>query len=297
VTESATEPVEAPNEEATEAWDGPLFAVWMKFRDSMAPTLDALGRTAFEVSPPASGERVLDIGCAIGDTTREIAGLVGAEGEAVGVDVSPRFIAAATAEAEASGLGNVTFRVADVQTDDLGGPYDLAYSRMGTMFFANPVAALRRVKDALVPGGRLAMVVWRQREDNLWLFRTQQVVECFITRPAVYEEPTCGPGPFSMAGADTTTGQLTAAGFERVAMHRFDLPMRVGRTLDEAVDMSMSIGPGGEIIRLWGDRLSAERREEIRAAVEEGLSEFLEPDGSVVAPASIWVVTASRPGG
>jgi SAM-dependent methyltransferase len=293
-TEPTVTPQAAPNAESTEAWDGPLFAVWSRFRESMTPTLNALGRTGLEVFPPAPGERVLDIGCAFGETTREIAGLVGPEGEALGVDISPKFIEAAIEEARELDVNNATFRIADVQTDDLGGPYDLAYSRMGTMFFANPVAALRRVREALVPGGRLAMVVWRQREDNLWLYRTQQIVESFVQRPDEYEEPTCGPGPFSMAGADTTSGQLVAAGFEDIALHRFDLPMRVGRTLEEATDMNMSIGPGGEILRLLGDRLSDEKRAEIRAAVEEGLTEFLGPDG-VVAPSSTWVVAARRP--
>ena len=53
----------------------------------------------------------------------------------------------------------------------------MAFSRMGTMFFVSPVAALRNVRQSLVPGGKLAMVVWRRREDNLWLYRAQQIVE------------------------------------------------------------------------------------------------------------------------
>jgi ubiquinone/menaquinone biosynthesis C-methylase UbiE len=295
VSESTTESVEDPNAETTEAWDGPLFAVFEKFREAMTPGLDAQGLAALELAPPGPGDHVLDIGCGYGDTTKQIAGMIGPEGEATGVDISPRFIEAATAEAEEAGLGWTSFRVADVQTDELGGPYDLAFSRFGTMFFANPVAALRRVRESLAPGGRLAMVVWRRREDNVWLHRTQQIVESFVQRPEEYDEPTCGPGPFSMAGADTTTDQLLAAGFEEIAMHRFDRPMRIGRDLDEALDLNLSLGPGGEILRLLGDRLGAEQRTQIEAAVREGLGEFVAPDGSVVAPASTWVVTASRP--
>lgn len=294
MSDSLTEPEVAPNAEATEAWDGPLFAVFEKFREAMTPGLDAQGRAALEVSPPSAGDRVLDIGCGFGDTTRQIAAIVGPDGEAVGVDVSPRFIEAAAAEARGASIGNAAFGVLDVQTDDLGGPYDLAFSRFGTMFFANPVAALRRVRESLHPGGRLAMVVWRRREDNVWLHRTQLIVESFVQRPDEYEEPTCGPGPFSMAGADTTTDVLSAAGFEDVALHRFDRPMRIGRDLDEAVDLVMSLGPGGEILRLLGDRLGEEQRSEIDAAVREGLAEFAGPDG-IRAPASTWVVVASRP--
>src|SRR5207245_4741020 len=113
------------------------------------------------------------------------------------------FIETARREAGEAGAANVRFSLADVQTDALGGPYDLAFSRFGTMFFANPVAALRNVRGALAPGARLVMIVWRRREDNDWLYRAQTIVEQIVSRPEEYDEPTCGPGPFSMAGADT----------------------------------------------------------------------------------------------
>ena len=91
----------------------------------------------------------------------------------------------------------------------------MAFSRMGVMFFASPVAALRNVREALVPGGRLTMVVWRQRIDNAWLHRAQQIVEGIVSRPEEYEEPTCGPGPFSMANADTVSDILLHAARRR----------------------------------------------------------------------------------
>jgi ubiquinone/menaquinone biosynthesis C-methylase UbiE len=293
MTEQAQAAVD-DNAETIEAWDGPLFRVFADFREAMTPGLDAQGRTGFEVAKPQPGERVLDIGCGFGDTTKDLARMVAPDGEAVGVDVSPQFIEAAGQEAEAAGIDNASFAVRDVQTDDLGGPFDLAYARFGTMFFANPVAALRRVREALTPGGRIAFVVWRQREDNVWLYLTQQIVESFVQRPEEYDEPTCGPGPFSMANADTVGAQLIAAGYTDVAFHRFDRPMRFGRDLEEAVDLNMALGPGGEIIRLLGDRLSEEKREEIRAAVTEGLRQFESEDG-IAAPASVWVVAARNP--
>jgi SAM-dependent methyltransferase len=90
-----------------------------------------------------------DIGCGFGDTTQRIAGLVGPEGEAVGVDAAARFIETARAEAEAGGLPNARFLVADVQSERFEGRFDLAFSRMGTMFFLSPVAAFRNVRAAL----------------------------------------------------------------------------------------------------------------------------------------------------
>src|SRR6185503_9127637 len=125
-----------------------------------------------------------------------------------------RFIATAREEAAAAGVGNVRFEVADVQTDPLGEGFDRAFSRMGVMFFANPVPALRNVREALKPGARVALVVWRRRIDNAWIHRAQEIVEAIVERPEEYDEPTCGPGPFSMADADTTSEIMLHAGFE-----------------------------------------------------------------------------------
>jgi hypothetical protein len=47
------------------------------------------------------------------------------------------------------------------------------------------------------------MVLWRAKLENDWLPRAQTITERFLSKPEEYEEPTCGPGPFSMANADT----------------------------------------------------------------------------------------------
>jgi SAM-dependent methyltransferase len=282
------------NAEAIQAWDGPLYDRWIKFRHVVTTGLGAHGDAALAMVPPQPGQRVLDIGCGLGDTTQQIAALVGDEGEAVGVDAAANFIETATAEAAEAGVENAKFFVADVQTDPLGGPYDMAFSRMGTMFFISPVAAMRNVRQSLVPGGKLNMVVWRRREDNLWLFRAQQIVEGIVQKPEEYDEPTCGPGPFSMAGADTTSDILTHAGFTDTSLTRCDLEILGGTTLDEALDLVMSIGPAGEILRLQGDR-AADLLPQVDAALREGLAEYVRDDGQVWAPASTWIVTATAP--
>ena len=125
------------NAEAIQAWDGPLYDRWIKFRHVVTTGLGAHGDAALAMVPPLPGQRVLDIGCGLGDTTQQIAALVGDEGEAVGVDAAANFIETARNETAGAGIENARFEVADVQLDDLGGPYDMAFSRFGTMFFAN----------------------------------------------------------------------------------------------------------------------------------------------------------------
>jgi hypothetical protein len=162
------------------------------------------------------------------------------------------------------------------------------------MFFISPVAALRNVRQSLVPGGGLCMVVWRRREDNHWLYRAQQIVEAIVQKPEEYDDPTCGPGPFSMANADTVTDVLLHAGWEDLSLRRCDIKILGGNDLDEAIDLVMSIGPAGEILRLQGDR-AAHLVPQVEAALRDGLAEFVREDGSVWAMASTWIVTATAP--
>jgi ubiquinone/menaquinone biosynthesis C-methylase UbiE len=283
------------NAEAIEAWDGPLFERFVQYRHIVVTGLSAYGDEALRLHPPHPGDRVLDIGCGFGDTTQQLAKLAGPSGSATGVDASPRFIEAAIQEAAEAGAENVAFAVADVERGVPGEGYDLAFSRFGTMFFANPVAALRHVRRALVPGGRLVMVVWRAKVENEWLYRAQTITERFVTKPEEYEEPTCGPGPFSMANADTTSEILRSAGFEDIALRRCDLPITIGADPAEAAELAMSLGPAGEILRLAGDR-AAHLHEPIAAALREGVADWTGPDG-VIAPASTWIVTATAPAG
>jgi SAM-dependent methyltransferase len=220
---------------------------------------------------------------------------VGPEGQAVGVDAAARFVEASIAEAAANAVGNAAFVCADVESAlPFEEPFDRAFSRFGTMFFSNPVAALRNVRAVLVPGAELTMVVWRRREDNEWVFRAQQIVERFVTKPEEYDDPTCGPGPFSMSGADSTSDILLAAGYTDVELARCDLPITIGRDVDEAIELVTALGPAGEILRLAGAR-AEHLHADIHAALREGLGEYAGPSG-VKAPSSTWIVSARAAG-
>lgn len=285
--------IAASNQEATDAWSGPLFDTFVKYRELVTEGLGAHGEAAMEAHPPRPGDRVLDLGCGFGDTTQRLAELVGAGGEVVGIDVAEPFIDVARREAGEAGVENVDFLVRDVQIMELEGSFDYAFSRMGVMFFANPVQALRNVRETLAPGGRLCAVVWRRKEDNLWVRRAELVVDEYLEHPEETDEPTCGPGPFSMANADTVSEQLKIAGFEDVSLRRCDLPLKIGNDLDHAVEFNMALGPAGEVLRLWEDRID-DIRPKIASDLRVALAEFEGPDG-VFAPASTWIIGATAP--
>jgi SAM-dependent methyltransferase len=283
----------ASNREARDAWSGPLFESFVKYRDLVAGGLGAHGEAAMAAHPPRPGDRVVDLGCGFGDTTQRLAELVGPDGDALGIDVSEPFIEVAGREAEDADVANVRFAVGDVQITEFEESFDYAFSRMGIMFFANPVQALRNVCRALTPGGRLCAVVWRRKLDNDWLHRAEVVVEGYLDHPEETDEPACGPGPFSMANADTVSEQLKIAGFEQISLRRCDLPIKIGNDLDHAVEFNMALGPAGEVLRMWEDRID-EIRPKIAADLREALAEFDDPDG-VYAPASTWIISARVP--
>jgi ubiquinone/menaquinone biosynthesis C-methylase UbiE len=284
------------NNVIVEAWNTILYEKFCRFRYVLTDGLSGHSDEALRRQPYAPGTRVLDIGCGFGDTTLQIARQVAPAGQAVGVDCAKNFIDHAVREAKEGSSPNASFFVADVQRDDLNGPYDHAFSRFGTMFFNMPGAALRNIRRALAPGGVLTMIVWRRREDNAWIHEAELRVREIV--PVISHEETdqvhCGPGPFSMAGADMVSDMLHAAGFDRVAFERYDTEVCIGKTMDEAIDFAMALGPAGEIIRLAGDE-GAKRKGQVTEALRDTLSKYQRPDG-IWTGSSSWFVRAQNPG-
>jgi SAM-dependent methyltransferase len=286
--EDAMGDVADANRAAADAWGGTLFERLRRVRHRVAAGVDGHSRFAFDAYPPPPGARALDVGCGFGDTTRRLAALVGT-GEAVGIDIAPPFIA--TAVEEAAEIGNLEYRLGDAQVSALGGPYDYVFSRLGLMFFADPHEAFANIRGAMRPGGRLCFVVWRRKEDNPWVGEVEKALDPFLGRPR--EPDAHGPGPFSMADPGVVTELLVDVGFEEIEFRRCDLPMPMGATLDEAVDLTMSLGAACEALRDAGDRVDAVRPR-IVSSIAAALEPFVAGSG-VEPPSSTWTISAVAP--
>src|SRR5262249_10827600 len=147
---------------------------------------------------------------------------------------------------------------------------------------------------SLRPGGRLVGVVWRRKLDNGWVLAPEQVVERYLEEPDEPEDVRCGPGPFSMANADTLSEQLQIAGFEAATVTRFDLDMKVAHDLDHATDFAMKLGPAAELLRVCPADQVDELRPKLAAEIREAIADFERPDG-VFGPTSTWIVSATLP--
>jgi ubiquinone/menaquinone biosynthesis C-methylase UbiE len=287
--------VDDSNRIVVEAWNTVLFDKFCRFKHLLVEGLSQHSDAALERARYPAGARVLDVGCGFGDSTLRIARIVSPGGEAIGIDCAENFIRLAEAEARSSGIANARFIVGDVQGGDLGGPYDHAFARFGTMFFDMPGAAMRNIRKALKPGGTFTQIVWRRREDNSWLYEAELRVRDIV--PVVSHEETdqvhCGPGPFSMSGPDMVSTMLRAAGFDRITFERYDCDICIGRDLNDAIEFAMALGPAGEIIRLAGEE-GEKRKPQVVAALKETLAPYVRPDG-VWGPSSTWFITATNP--
>ena len=158
-----------------EGWAGETGDNWRDNIDGFEGMIAAIGAALMAKAAFAPGERVVDIGCGGGATTIEIGRAVGAEGEAVGVDVSQGLIE--TARQRAAGAGNVRFLVADAGSAKLdGAPYDRLFSRFGIMFFPDFPAAFANLRKMLRNGGRADFSAWAPASENGWIIEMQGIL-------------------------------------------------------------------------------------------------------------------------
>jgi ubiquinone/menaquinone biosynthesis C-methylase UbiE len=278
-----------------EVWNHIIAPKYLRFRHILVDGLAVHGTMALARGGPSIGEQVLDVGCGLGDSTIALGQQVGRDGRVLGIDCCESFLALARQDAVLANAANVSFENADAATrafDREPPVFDFCFSRFGTMFFTNPVTAMRNVGSALKPGGRLSMVVWRALADNEWMALPKRVSLQHLPPPDD-QAPSCGPGPFSMAGREVVIDLLGAAGFCDIRLHRNDARVTVGKTVDEAIDFQLAMGPAGEIVREAGP-LGESKRPLIVAELRSRLAPFATASG-VVMESSSWAVTARRP--
>ena len=101
----------------------------------------------------ASGMRVLDIGCGMGDVTMIVAQLVGPAGRVVSIDLHQATIEIAQRRALTFGLDNTTFYRADISTFTDTEPFDAIVGRLILEFLPDTAAIIGRLCRLLRPGG------------------------------------------------------------------------------------------------------------------------------------------------
>jgi ubiquinone/menaquinone biosynthesis C-methylase UbiE len=106
----------------------------------------------------AHGERLLDVGCGLGEAALVLAQDLGDGGEVVGVDVSERMLRVARSNAGAAGC-RVRFTVGDAcSLDEPDHSFDAARSERTLQWLADPAAAVAEMVRVVRPGGRVSLI-------------------------------------------------------------------------------------------------------------------------------------------
>ncbi|MBX5176073.1 methyltransferase domain-containing protein [Rhizobium lentis] len=230
-------------------------------------------------------DRVLDIGCGAGQTTREAA-RAASQGEAVGVDISVEMLQIARRRSADEGLRNVVFEQADAQFHAFpAASFDLCISRFGVMFFADPAAAFANIGRAMRPGARLVWMVWQSQERNEWSGAIRQALAPGTVVSAG------GPDPFSLGDPPIAKDLLSAAGFTSIDFADLREPVFYGPDVDAASDALAGL-------YLVKDALA--HTDEPPGKPLQRLRELLEahrtPEG-VFFDSRAWIITARRAAG
>lgn len=247
-------------------------------------------RSAAAIAP---GERVLDVGCGTGQSTRD-AGRAAAPGRVLGVDLSAGLLDRACRLTEDEGLDNVAYQQADAQVHRFEPEsFDLAMSRFGVMFFADRVAAFRNLRRALRQGGRLALMVWQSRDRNQWASAIRDALTSDTDSDSSDAAPGAAPSeavsPFSLADPQTVTSLLDEAGFADASLTDVCEPVYFGRDADAAY----------EFVRgLWstGTALAGMVPDEARRASARLRATMVAHDTGhgVLFGARAWIISARR---
>ena len=129
--------------------------------------------------------------------------------------------------------------------------------------------------------------------DNPWLSMAKEVVLKFLPPPGE-DALTCGPGPFSMADEAMVTKMMEIAGYSDITFKRVDAPVLVGRTVEDAVNFQLAIGPAGEVFREAGEEAEA-KRGQIEAALAEAINSQKKDADGIVMDSSSWVISGKNP--
>src|SRR5262249_10297928 len=139
----------------------------------------------------------------------------------------------------------------------------------------------------VLPRGGLCSLCCKTLEKKEWA-RFLFLAATQLVQPPAPPAPDA-PGPFAFANPDRVRRLLETGGFKDVSCESYEAELSMGgaRTVNEAVEFSLEIGP---IARLLGDA-DMDVRTRIAQAVREALTPYVSQRGVSLRGAA-WIVLA-----
>lgn len=270
-------------------WSGEMGEKWNRHRAQFEGMIAPIGQATLAQAAFRKGERVLDIGCGGGPTTLDIARAVGPDGKVLGIDISPVLVLTAQERAGQAQLHNAHFVCGDAATMRLPPPpYEHLFSRFGVMFFNDPFAAFKNMRQMLDDQGRLTFCCWGPPPENPWVGKLAELVGRHVVLPP--PDPTA-PGPFAFADQTRTRGILEQAGFRNIEFtpwHGSQLLGGPGLDAVGAAQFAMQAFFVGEVL--------ADQPQAVKEAVLEDiikLFDSMRTAQGIEMQAMAWLVTAT----
>lgn len=261
---------------------------WTKHHDTIRIMFAPLTRALIKQANMFQGQSILDVAGGAGEPSLTIAEFVGPDGSIMCTDPIAEMLAAAEREAVRRGLKNIQFRQCTADSLPFADEtFDVAVSRLGVMFFPDPLAGLQEMLRVTKPGGRIALAVWASSELNPYSYRLTEVV----SRHVEASPEVTAHDAFRFAEPGKLAAILTEAGGVEVAecVVQFDIAAPI--SADEFWNMRSEIS---EVLREKLRDLSTEKKQQIAVEVRDSVKEFF-PDGHMKFPAQMIIVSGTKP--
>lgn len=276
------------NVEQHAIWNGTAGQHRLNNPDQDDEEARALQPWLMQVAAIQPGERVLDVGCGSGQSTRGAARL-SAPGTVLGLDLSAGLLDRARRLTADEGLDNVSYEQADGQVHQFEpAVFDIAISRFGVMFFADLLAAFRNIRHALRPGGRVAFMVWQRADLNEWASAIRDALASGAGRQVI-ASPAGSPSPFSLADTETVTAMLDQAGFLGIGFTDVREPVYYGQDADAAYDFVRGLWSTTTALNAMAADEASRATERLRATMrshDSGRGVFFD--------SRAWIISAYR---
>ncbi|HET9445937.1 MAG TPA: class I SAM-dependent methyltransferase [Steroidobacteraceae bacterium] len=271
--------------EQAKLWNGSAGCAWVEAQALLDRILQPFEDVLVAAVAASGARRVLDVGCGTGSTTRAIAKLLAAKGDAVGVDISEQMIDVARMLAGQE-RAPAKFICADAQTYALEpAGFDMIMSRFGVMFFADPVQAFANLRAAASKDASMCFIAWRGPEENPFMTAAERAAAPLL--PNLPARRANAPGQFGFADARRVESILRESGWSNLDIQPIDAVCTLPES--ELSRYGARLGPVGLALR----EVDQETRDRVVAVVRKAFEPYVHGD-EVRFTAACWKVDARR---